>query len=118
MALAKAGCSPHIRNALGKTALEMAQDVENSPLYVALLRNMRSQKFLPLEHETLRSLPGCTLCPAKFSMTNRKKQCRHCGRVVCGKCSANQLKIEKFGLTKPQKICTVCFEVLTFQRHI
>ena len=38
---------------------------------------------------------------------------RHCGRLLCAKCSAKQIPIIKYELTKPVRVCDVCFEMLT-----
>ncbi|XP_058978821.1 rabankyrin-5 [Musca domestica] len=54
----------------------------------------------------------CQECNTKFSLTMRKHHCRHCGRVVCSKCSNNDVPILKFGINKPVRVCGVCFDVL------
>ncbi|KZC07909.1 Ankyrin repeat and FYVE domain-containing protein 1 [Dufourea novaeangliae] len=54
----------------------------------------------------------CLECGTKFSITMRKHHCRHCGRVLCNKCSGQDVPIVKFGLNKPVRVCVVCFDVL------
>uniref|UniRef100_A0A1I8NT83 FYVE-type domain-containing protein n=2 Tax=Stomoxys calcitrans TaxID=35570 RepID=A0A1I8NT83_STOCA len=54
----------------------------------------------------------CQECNTKFTLTMRKHHCRHCGRVVCSKCSNNDVPILKFGINKPVRVCGVCFDVL------
>ncbi|XP_063992491.1 rabankyrin-5 isoform X1 [Diachasmimorpha longicaudata] len=54
----------------------------------------------------------CLECGTKFSLTIRKHHCRHCGRILCSKCSAQHVPILKFALNKPVRVCSVCFEVL------
>nr|XP_034176394.1 rabankyrin-5 isoform X1 [Osmia lignaria] len=54
----------------------------------------------------------CLECGTKFSLTMRKHHCRHCGRVLCNKCSGQDVPIVKFGLNKPVRVCAVCFDVL------
>ncbi|XP_011188184.2 rabankyrin-5 isoform X1 [Zeugodacus cucurbitae] len=54
----------------------------------------------------------CQECRIKFSLTIRKHHCRHCGRVLCSKCSNNDVPILKFGLNKPTRVCCTCFDVL------
>ncbi|KAI9579988.1 rabankyrin-5 [Glossina fuscipes] len=54
----------------------------------------------------------CQECNAKFSLTMRKHHCRHCGRVVCSKCSNSDVPILKFGMNKPVRVCGICFYVL------
>ncbi|XP_017086725.1 rabankyrin-5 isoform X2 [Drosophila eugracilis] len=54
----------------------------------------------------------CQECRTRFTITMRKHHCRHCGRVLCSKCSSNDVPILKFGINKPVRVCTVCFNVL------
>lgn len=54
----------------------------------------------------------CQECGTKFSITVRKHHCRHCGRNLCSRCSNNDVPIIKFGINKPVRVCSVCFEVL------
>ncbi|KAJ8676247.1 hypothetical protein QAD02_012033 [Eretmocerus hayati] len=54
----------------------------------------------------------CLECGTKFTLTMRKHHCRHCGRVLCSKCSGQDVPILKFGYNKPVRVCGVCFDVL------
>ncbi|XP_043067768.1 rabankyrin-5 isoform X1 [Drosophila bipectinata] len=54
----------------------------------------------------------CQECTVKFTITMRKHHCRHCGRVLCFKCSNNDVPILKFGINKPVRVCYVCFTIL------
>ncbi|XP_037922390.1 rabankyrin-5 [Hermetia illucens] len=54
----------------------------------------------------------CQECGTKFTITMRKHHCRHCGRILCSRCSNNDVPIIKFGIYKPVRVCTVCFDVL------
>ncbi|XP_062122617.1 rabankyrin-5 [Drosophila sulfurigaster albostrigata] len=54
----------------------------------------------------------CQECGSKFSLTMRKHHCRHCGRVLCSKCSNNDVPILKFGINKPVRVCHICFDVI------
>uniref|UniRef100_A0A8C7I009 Ankyrin repeat and FYVE domain containing 1 n=1 Tax=Oncorhynchus kisutch TaxID=8019 RepID=A0A8C7I009_ONCKI len=56
---------------------------------------------------------NCYECAAKFGVTTRKHHCRHCGRLLCHKCSIKEIPIIKFDLNKPVRVCDVCFDVLT-----
>lgn len=47
----------------------------------------------------------CLFCLFDFS--------RHCGRVLCKRCSVNELPIMKFNLQKPVRVCQLCNDVLT-----
>ncbi|CAJ0964118.1 unnamed protein product, partial [Mesorhabditis belari] len=55
----------------------------------------------------------CSDCGVKFSITTRKHHCRHCGRVMCSKCSETAMPILKFGEEKRQRVCALCAQVLT-----
>ncbi|KHJ47577.1 hypothetical protein D918_01732 [Trichuris suis] len=55
---------------------------------------------------------NCTECGAKFGITTRKHHCRHCGRLLCTKCSEHFMPIVKYDLTKSVRVCDVCFDVL------
>uniref|UniRef100_A0A158P8W6 FYVE-type domain-containing protein n=1 Tax=Angiostrongylus cantonensis TaxID=6313 RepID=A0A158P8W6_ANGCA len=52
-------------------------------------------------------------CGVRFSITVRKHHCRHCGRLVCAKCSEVTMPIAKFGEEKRVRVCSLCVEVLT-----
>ncbi|XP_060806538.1 rabankyrin-5 isoform X1 [Amyelois transitella] len=74
-----------------------------------------------LLHRLLDALPAeapwaeselCQECGTKFTLTMRKHHCRHCGRMLCNKCSNQDVPILKFGLNKPQRVCEICFNVL------
>ncbi|KAL4660590.1 rabankyrin-5 [Arapaima gigas] len=56
---------------------------------------------------------NCYECAAKFGVTTRKHHCRHCGRLLCHKCSLKEIPIIKFDLNKPVRVCDICFDVLT-----
>uniref|UniRef100_A0A8C9XAB3 Ankyrin repeat and FYVE domain containing 1 n=1 Tax=Sander lucioperca TaxID=283035 RepID=A0A8C9XAB3_SANLU len=56
---------------------------------------------------------NCYECVAKFGVTTRKHHCRHCGRLLCHKCSIKEIPIIKFDLNKPVRVCDICFDVLT-----
>lgn len=55
----------------------------------------------------------CMECTVKFNIKNRKHHCRHCGRILCAKCSDRDMPILKFNLNKPVRVCDLCFDVLT-----
>ncbi|TRY99299.1 hypothetical protein DNTS_003990 [Danionella cerebrum] len=56
---------------------------------------------------------NCYECLTKFGVTTRKHHCRHCGRLLCHKCSIKEIPIIKFDLNKPVRVCDICFDVLT-----
>ncbi|XP_046578318.1 rabankyrin-5-like [Haliotis rubra] len=55
----------------------------------------------------------CLECGVKFSIKTRKHHCRHCGRLLCSKCSSKDMPIVKFNLSKPVRVCDICFDVLS-----
>ncbi|XP_074870134.1 rabankyrin-5 isoform X2 [Carettochelys insculpta] len=56
---------------------------------------------------------NCYECTARFGVTTRKHHCRHCGRLLCHRCSTKEIPIIKFDLNKPVRVCNICFDVLT-----
>lgn len=97
--------------------------------------------FLLLHSDMLSKEPpwcdgsNCYECAAKFGVTTRKHhwcvavfcsvlpppplitpvftRSRHCGRLLCHKCSIKEIPIIKFDLNKPVRVCDICFDVLT-----
>ncbi|GFN77456.1 ankyrin repeat and fyve domain-containing protein 1 [Plakobranchus ocellatus] len=55
----------------------------------------------------------CLECGIKFSIKTRKHHCRHCGRLLCSKCSSKDMPIVKFNISKPTRVCDICFDVLS-----
>jgi len=55
----------------------------------------------------------CEECQAKFGLTTRRHHCRHCGRLLCSKCSAKEMPIIKYNLSKQVRVCDVCADLLT-----
>uniref|UniRef100_A0A8D8RKA9 Rabankyrin-5 n=2 Tax=Cacopsylla melanoneura TaxID=428564 RepID=A0A8D8RKA9_9HEMI len=55
----------------------------------------------------------CLECGTKFGLTMRKHHCRHCGRLLCSKCSSQEVPILKFNLAKPVRVCEVCVNVIS-----
>ncbi|XP_071744052.1 rabankyrin-5 isoform X2 [Lepeophtheirus salmonis] len=55
----------------------------------------------------------CQECSEKFGLTKRKHHCRHCGRLLCSKCSDKHMPILKYNLPKPVRVCDVCADILT-----
>ncbi|XP_033627890.1 rabankyrin-5-like [Asterias rubens] len=55
----------------------------------------------------------CQDCQVKFSIKTRKHHCRHCGRILCNKCSSKMVPIIKYDQTKPVRVCDICFDVLS-----
>jgi ankyrin repeat protein len=55
----------------------------------------------------------CSECESKFTLTMRKHHCRHCGRVICSKCTSAEIPILKYNLQKPVRVCATCYDILT-----
>ncbi|XP_076367426.1 rabankyrin-5 isoform X2 [Tachypleus tridentatus] len=55
----------------------------------------------------------CLECGTKFNIKTRKHHCRHCGRILCSRCSERDMPILKFNLNKAVRVCEMCFDVLT-----
>ncbi|MGH0151981.1 UNVERIFIED_CONTAM: hypothetical protein FKN15_040266 [Acipenser sinensis] len=83
-----------------------------------LYRNGPVHKLLNVQDMLSKEPPWCDgsycyECLAKFGVTTRKHHCRHCGRLLCHKCSVKEIPIIKFDLNKPVRVCDICFDVLT-----
>mmetsp|Transcript_25105 Transcript_25105/g.35394 ORF Transcript_25105/g.35394 Transcript_25105/m.35394 type:complete len:131 (-) Transcript_25105:70-462(-) len=55
----------------------------------------------------------CMSCKTAFTVVNRRHHCRNCMGIFCGKCSNKRMAILRSGSTKPQRVCTSCYEVYT-----
>jgi len=55
----------------------------------------------------------CEECQAKFGLTTRRHHCRHCGRLLCSKCSTKEMPIIKYNLSKQVRVCDTCADLLT-----
>eukprot|EP01033_Poteriospumella_lacustris_P024291 gene24291-gene20074 len=59
----------------------------------------------------------CTLCTKKFGMLlQRRHHCRSCGRLVCGACSTNKVRIEDAADNRQvdeelQRVCDPCYQI-------
>lgn len=51
----------------------------------------------------------CLLCQAKFSFTNRRHHCRHCGLLTCGNCTTQKIELPSFGHPNPTRVCQLCY---------
>ena len=55
------------------------------------------------------SAPLCMSCQSVFTVVRRRHHCRNCGKVFCGKCSANTVPLPRYGHVKPVRVCNRCF---------
>ncbi|KAH0891363.1 hypothetical protein HID58_053792 [Brassica napus] len=57
----------------------------------------------------------CYECDCQFTLINRRHHCRLCGRVFCGKCTANSIPLAGSDLRAPReeweriRVCNYCF---------
>ncbi len=56
--------------------------------------------------------PHCLLCFDRFTMTNRRHHCRHCGILCCDACSTKKLSLKENQKLVPQRVCDSCFNVM------
>ncbi|KAJ1347210.1 hypothetical protein KIN20_002218 [Parelaphostrongylus tenuis] len=101
--LLRYGATMGARNADGATIFTY-----ETPTRLLLFRLLDS-----LEREPRWSDGDVCDCGVRFSITVRKHHCRHCGRLVCAKCSEVTMPIAKFGEEKRVRVCSLCVEVLT-----
>ncbi|RCN34971.1 hypothetical protein ANCCAN_19174 [Ancylostoma caninum] len=101
--LLRGGATMGARNADGATMFTY-----ETPTRLLLFRLLDS-----LEREPRWSDGDMCDCGIRFSITVRKHHCRHCGRLVCAKCSEVTMPIAKFGEEKRVRVCSLCAEVLT-----
>ena len=60
--------------------------------------------WIPDEHA-----PECMSCQCSFTVVRRRHHCRNCGKVFCGRCSANTVPLPRYGHVKPVRVCNRCF---------
>ena len=62
-----------------------------------------------------KSTKACSTCSKSFNVLQRRHHCRHCGRVICGKCGKKKHRVVllKYGYHDPVRVCVSCHEVCT-----
>ena len=117
LALAAAGASLNVPSYDGTCALssrpphpDILKDAK--PVSVALRAGMIARIAQPLPWLPDNMSETCQVCYVAFSNSNRRHHCRHCGRIVCAKCSPKTMAIPKFQVTKPTRVCAECEPVL------
>jgi hypothetical protein len=53
--------------------------------------------------------PRCMGCESSFTAFRRRHHCRCCGQVFCGVCSASTIPLLRYGITKPVRVCRLCY---------
>lgn len=56
---------------------------------------------------------SCLICKRDFTFFHRRHHCRCCGKLVCGKCSANMWLFEEVDKKHKQRTCDDCHHKLT-----
>ena len=56
------------------------------------------------------SASACTLCAAPFTLFNRRRHCRSCGRLACGQCFSQRCHLPGFPEDSPQITCQRCMD--------
>jgi len=56
------------------------------------------------------SRSSCSVCSTPFTMINRRRHCRSCGRLACGACVMGRCHLPGFGADSPQVCCAKCIE--------
>jgi len=52
---------------------------------------------------------NCMSCDGQFTFNRRKHHCRLCGRVICGSCSRNKVRLGSRGGSSSIRVCDDCF---------
>ena len=93
-------------------ALDMLSD-EHS-LHRILSAINRPQKRAPTRS-------WCMSCRGVLGTYSRALHCRHCSRLICGKCSSSCLPVEyfpkSFEVNEPSWACSVCEKILTARKE-
>jgi UDP:flavonoid glycosyltransferase YjiC (YdhE family) len=55
----------------------------------------------------------CSRCDKTFGYIERCHHCRNCGECFCNECSNGRLKLEKFRINEPVRICDLCYPILS-----
>ncbi|CAJ0924439.1 unnamed protein product [Ranitomeya imitator] len=110
-AIVKAGARLGVNNNQGINIFNY--QVATKQLLFRLLGKLRYTSNMLTQEPPWCDGSNCYECAAKFGVTTRKHHCRHCGRLLCHKCSTKEIPIIKFDLNKPVRVCNICFDVLT-----
>ncbi|KAF0701126.1 Aste57867_8349 [Aphanomyces stellatus] len=112
VALVRAGAPVYVQDVAGRSVVNLAETTSQGIMVVPLLLNVKT----PPPWVTDDSVLECLSCGEGFGMATRKHHCRHCGRIVCGKCSTNRIPLPKFDQQTAARVCDICFDVLSFRK--
>lgn len=95
-----------------------SKNVLNALLEVRSVMHASSHLSTPPDWVPFNSASVCYCCENPFTWHSTfrgdaqqfrdRYNCKHCGNVVCGPCSANRRAIPKYGLLFPERICDTC----------
>lgn len=72
---------------------------------------MATTSSVPWEPNSASSV--CRLCGWKWGLLrHRRHHCRNCGKLVCGRCSRNNIKLPEYN-DEAVRVCDKCFLVIT-----
>jgi len=54
---------------------------------------------------------NCMVCNKGFNVVQRRHHCRYCGKIVCGSCSGQNVRIQHIS-AKPVRVCKPCHDEL------
>eukprot|EP01091_Cochliopodium_minus_P011122 TRINITY_DN3094_c0_g1_i2.p1 TRINITY_DN3094_c0_g1~~TRINITY_DN3094_c0_g1_i2.p1 ORF type:complete len:1443 (+),score=516.66 TRINITY_DN3094_c0_g1_i2:125-4330(+) len=72
------------------------------------LKTDKEDEFVAPEWITDEESDSCMSCPTKFTFFVRRHHCRNCGKLVCGNCSSNRMKIQTISVNQV-RVCKECF---------
>ena len=118
-ALVRFGASLGLVDKLGRTPTQAMKGGERdiNSRTTALLSNITQPPYWVPDD----IFDSCMTCNKSFSTTVRRHHCRHCGRLICGKCSPKKIKITKPlfldadpSFKSSQRVCSQCYDVFAF----
>jgi FYVE zinc finger/Ankyrin repeats (3 copies) len=112
------GATTFVPNNEGLTPFDFAKKKQDTlmgsavmAVYEKALNIQRTTAPAP-QWEPDKSASNCSACDAPFTLIKRRHHCRHCAKIFCAQCSAHTAPIPKFGIDKPVRVCTACYEQL------
>lgn len=81
---------------------------------------MKIARESSVDWESDRASSSCTICMKKFGLLIRRHHCRACGRLVCGTCSTNKVKLDGTpdkrtvgDIDELHRVCDPCYQIVT-----
>jgi len=103
---------------LKRESLYVYKDQDESKLYRVM--PLKGGKLLKNEHLSHAEGPpfqkntSCAeKCSVKFTLFNRRQNCRNCGLAFCEEHCSKVTEIPKFGHYKPVRVCNRCYRLVT-----